>query len=169
MNFLIVFLIGVGVIISGIVLFSEFSKTSTNGLIQLSVTAETTPYNSKIHTPEQFSSLESQTIPLDNSTLEKIPILENAFNRAFDEFIPPPFNGSRTFTTQISQSDSDAIINLAGDKAYQLPETQTSDTYMGGNFTTYATAMEFKFNNFFYHVVIEKIFLTQSDQSSNTS
>jgi len=167
MNFLIILLIGVGVIISGIVLFIEFSKSNTNGLIQLSVTAETTPYDTKIHTPEQFASLESQTISLDNSTLEKIPILENAINQAFDQFIPPPFNGSRTFTTQISQSDSNAIINLAGAKAYQLPETETNDTYMEGNFTTYATAMEFKFNNFFYHVVIEETFLTQSGQSSN--
>lgn len=158
---------GVGVIIAGIILFIEFSKTNTNGLIQLSVTAETTPYNTKIHTPEQFSSLESQIVSLDNSTLEKIPALENAINQAFDEFIPPPFNGSRTFNTQISQGDSDAIINLAGARAYQLPETQTSDTYLGGNFTTYATSMEFKFNNFFYHVIIEKISLTPSDQSNN--
>ena len=152
---------------AGIVLFIEFSKTNTGGLIQLSVTAEITPYNMKVHTPEQLSSLESNTISLDNSTLAKIPVLENAINNAFNEFIPPPFNSSRTFTTQISQSDSDAIINLAGNKAYQLPETQTSDTYMGGNFTTYATAMEFKFNNFFYRVVIEKMSLTQSDQSNN--
>jgi len=168
MNFLIVFLIGVGIIISGIVLFIEFSKTSTNDLIQLSVTAETTPYNTPIHTPEQFASLESQTVPLDNSTLDKIPVLENAINQAFDQFIPPPFNGTRTFTTQISQSDSNAIISLAGPRAYQLPETVTNDTYMEGNFTTYATAMEFKFNNFFYHVVIEETSLTQSDQSSNS-
>jgi hypothetical protein len=167
MNFLIVFLIGVGVIIAGIVLFIEFSKTSTNGLIQLSVNAETTPYNTQIHTPEQFSSLESQTLLLDNSTLEKIPVLENAINKAFDKFIPPPFNGSQTFTTEISQSDADTIISLAGARAYQLPETETSDTYMGGNFTTYATAMEFKFNNFFYHVVVEKTLLTQTDQSNN--
>jgi hypothetical protein len=168
MKFLIILLIGIGVIIVGIVLFIEFSKTSTNGLLELSVTAGTTPFNTKIHTPEQLSSLESQTTPLDNSTLEKIPVLENAINRAFDEYIPPPFNGSQTFTTQISQRDSDSIINLAGNKAYQLPETQTSDIYMGGNLTTYATAMDFKFNNFFYHVVIEETSLTQSDQSDNS-
>ena len=167
MNFLIVFLVGVGIIISGIALFIEFSKTSTNGLIQLSVTAETTPYNTPIHTPEQFASLESQTIPMDNSTLEKIPVLENAINMAFSKFVPPPFNGTQTFTTDISQSDSDAIINLAGARAYQLPETETSDTYMRGNFTTYSTAMEFKFNSFFYHVVIEKMLLTQTDQTNN--
>jgi hypothetical protein len=167
MKLLVILLIGIGVIIAGIVSFMELSKTNTNDVIQLSVVAETTPENIKIHTPEQLSSLESETTLLDNSTLDQIPVLKNAVNHAFDEFIPPPFNGSETFTTNISPSDADAITKLAGNNIDQLPETQTTDPYMGGNFTTYAYAMDFKFNNFFYHIVLEKTVSTQADQSNN--
>ena len=168
MNFLIVFLVGIGVIIAGIVLFMQFSSNNSGGVVQLSVTAERTPFNTNIHTPEQLASLETQTIPLDNSTLDQVPVLENAINHAFDEFIPPPINGTQTFTTEISQSDSDSIFKLAGNNVHQLPETQTNDTYIGGNYTTYASSMEFKFNNFFYHVVIEKTTLTQNTQPTSS-
>jgi hypothetical protein len=167
MKLLVILLIGIGVIIAGIVSFMELSKTNTNDVIQLSVTAETSPENIKIHTPEQLSSLESETTLLDNSTLDQIPVLKNAINRAFDEFIPPPFNGSQTFATQISPGDADAITKLAGNNVGQLSETQTTDPYIGGNFTTYSYAMEFKFNNFFYHVVLDKTVPTQADQSNN--
>ena len=167
MKFSIIILIVIGIVVSGIVFYFEFSNPSTSGVLELSVTAGTTPYGVKIHTPEELASLEEQTIQLDNSTLEKIPVLENAINQAFGKYTPPPFNDSQTYITQISQKDSDSIINLAGSKAYQLPDTQTSDTYMGGNLTTYSTAMDFKFNNFFYHVVIDQTSLTP-DQPVNT-
>jgi len=168
MKFLIVMLIGVGVIIAGIVLFVEFSQTSTNGVAQLTVTAERTPFNEKIHTPEQLANLEALTTPLDNSTLERIPVLENAINQAFSELIPSSFNSSQSFTTDISQSDSDSILRLAGNNVNELPETQSTDPYVEGNYTTYAAAMEFKFNNFFYRVVIEKTTVSQDEQPNNS-
>ena len=45
---------------------------------------------------------------MDNSTLDKIPVLKNAFDQAFSRFVPPPLHGIHTFTTQISQGDADS-------------------------------------------------------------
>ncbi|MDE1843925.1 MAG: hypothetical protein KGI10_01190 [Thaumarchaeota archaeon] len=144
-------------IIAGIAIFLEVPKTATNAVIRLSTTAETTPGNVKIHTQQQLSDIDSGTIILDNSTLDKIPALKNAIDQAFAKFTPPPYYHARTFTTDISQNDVDSILKLAGNKVEQLPETQTNDTNFGVNFTTYTSVMEFKLNNFYYHVVIEQL------------
>ena len=158
----------IGSVVIGFILFMEVSKTTSSDVFRLSATAETTPKNTKIHTLEQLSTMDRNTTILDNSTLDKIPVLKNAIDRAFGGFVPPPFQLSRTFTTQISQSDADSIIQLAGNKVNQIPETQTNDINLGVNFTTNASDMEFKFNNFYYHIVIEKLVLSQDNQSNNS-
>lgn len=150
-------LLAVGVTLSGIVLFLEISKPASSTVIQLSVTAETTPENVKIHTLQQLADIDSNTKILDNSTLDKIPMLKNAIDQAFSKFTPPPLVTVHTFTTDISQDDANSILQMAGDKAEQLPEVETNDTNFGVNFTTYTSTMEFKLNNFYYHVVIEQL------------
>ena len=149
-------LVVASVTIAGIFIFLEIPKTQ-NLVIQLSATVETTPGNVKIHTPEQLSDIDSGTILLDNATLDKIPALKNVIDQAFARFTPPPYYNAHTFTTDISQSDADSILKLADGKAEQLPETQTNDTNFGVNFTTDTTSMEFKMNNFYYHVTIEQL------------
>lgn len=149
-------LVVTSVAIAGIFIFLEIPKTQ-NSVIQLSATAEITPGNVKIHSPEQLPDIDSSTIILDNATLDKIPALKNAIDQAFARFTPPPYYRPHTFTTDISQSDVDAILQLAGGKAEQLPETQTNDTNFDVNFTTDTTTMEFKMNNLYYHVTIEQL------------
>lgn len=153
----LIVLLTVGIALAGIVLFLEISKPTPSAVIQLSTTAETTPGNVKIHTLQQLADIDSNTKVLDNSTLDKIPVLKNAIDRAFSKFTPPPLASVHTFTTDISQDDANSILQLAGDKAEQLPEVQTNDTNFGVNFTTYTSTMEFKLNNFYYHVVIEQL------------
>lgn len=153
----LIILFVIGIALAGIVLFLEVSKPTSSAVIQLSATAETTPGNVKVHTPEQLAEMDSGTIILDNSTLDKIPVLKNAIDRAFGRFVPPPLHGVHTFSTSISQSDADSILHLAGNKVEQLPELQTNDTNFGVNFTTYTSSMEFKLDNFYYHVVIEQL------------
>jgi hypothetical protein len=149
-------LVVASLVIAGIAIFLEV-PTTTNAVIKLSATVETTPGNVKIHTQQQLADIDSSTILLDNATLDKIPALKNAIDQAFARFTPPPYYRPHTFTTDISQSDVDSILQLAGGKAEQLPETQTNDTNFGVNFTTDTTTMEFKLNNFYYHVVIEQL------------
>ncbi len=156
------------VAIAGIIVSVETFKTNTGAVIRLSVTAQTTPGDIKIHTQDQLTSIDSDTTILDNSTLDKIPVLKNAIDQAFSRFVPPPLHGIHTVTTQISQEDADSIIQLAGNKVNQLPETQTSDTNFGVNFTENSSTMEFKFDNFYYYVVIEQLTPLQGSQSSNT-
>ncbi|MGI0017630.1 MAG: hypothetical protein ACREA1_02850 [Nitrosotalea sp.] len=153
----LIILFVIGVALAGTVLFLEVSKPTSTAVIQLSATAETTPGDVKIHTPEQLAEIDGGTIILDNSTLDKIPVLKNAIDQAFSKFVPPPLHGIHTFSTSISQSDADSILQLAGDKATQLPELETNDTNFGVNFTTYTSTMEFKLNNFYYHVIIEQL------------
>jgi hypothetical protein len=160
-------IITIGIAIVGIILFMEISKTSTSDVFRLSATAETSPNNIKIHSLEQLSAFDYNTTTLDNSTLDKVPALKNAIDQAFSRFVPPPFHGSHTFAMQISQSDANSILNLAGDKVEQLHDTQTNDINLGVNFTTQTSVMEFKFDNFYYHVVIEKLVSSQSNQTSN--
>jgi len=157
MKTLAIALIAIGIAVSGIVLFLEVSKPTSSAVIRLSVTAETSPGNEKIHTLQQLADIDSNTKILDNATLDKIPVLKNAIDQAFGRYVPPPLHGIHTFTTDISQSDYDSIIQLAGDKAEQLPETQTNDTNFGVNFTTYTSTMEFKLDNFYYNVIIEQL------------
>ena len=149
-------LIVASVTIVGVFVFLEIPKTQ-NSVIQLSATVETTPGNVKIHSPEQLADIDSGTIPLDNSTLDNIPALKNAIDQAFARFTSSPYYRPHTFTTSISQNDVDSILQLAGGKAEQLPETQTNDTNFDVNFTTDTTSMEFKMNNLYYHVVIEQM------------
>ena len=153
----LIILFVIGIALAGIVLFLEVSKPTSSAVIQLSATAETTPGNVKVHTPEQLAEMDSGTIILDNSTLDKIPVLKNAIDQAFSRFVPPPLHGIHTFSTSISQSDADSILHLAGNKVEQLPELQTNDTNFDVNFTTDTTSMEFKMNNLYYHVVIEQL------------
>ena len=168
MNTKIIVLIVISIAIVGIVVSLEVFKTNTNAVIRLSVTAQTSPEDIKIHTQEQLSNIDSDTTVLDNSTLDKIPVLKNAIDQAFSRFVPPPLHGIHSFSTQISQGDADSIIQLAGSKVNQLPETQTSDTNFGVNFTAYTSTMEFKLNNFYYHVIIEQLVPLQDSQSGNT-
>ncbi|CUR52028.1 exported protein of unknown function [Nitrosotalea devaniterrae] len=147
----------VSVAIFGIFLFLETFKPAPTAVIQLSATAETSPGNVRVHTLQQLADIDSNTVILDNSTLDKIPVLKNAIDHAFSKFEPPPLHGVHTFTTDISQGDADAILQLAGDKAEQLPELQTNDTNFGVNFTTDTSTMEFKLDNFYYHVIIEQL------------
>lgn len=156
MKTLTIALVVTSLVIAGVFIFLEVPKTP-NAVIKLSATVETTPGNVKIHTQQQLSDIDSGTIILDNSTLDEIPALKNAIDQAFARFTPPPYYKPHTFTTDISQNDVDAILKLAGDKAEQLPETQTNDTNFGVNFTTDTFAMEFKLNNLYYHVVIEQL------------
>ena len=157
----LIILFVIGVILAGVVLFLEVSKPSSSAVIQLSATAEITPGDVKIHTPEQLAELDSGTIILDNSTLDKIPVLKNAIDQALNKFVPPPHHEAHTFSTSVSQGDADSILKLAGDKVEQLPELQTNDTNFGVNFTTYTSSMEFKLDNFYYHVVIEQLVPSQ--------
>ena len=150
-------LVVASVAIAGIFIFLEMVPKTQTSVIQLSATVETTPGNVKIHSLEQLADIDSGTISLDNSTLDKIPALKNAVDQAFAKFTPPPYYRPHTFTTSISQNDVDSILQLAGSKAEQLPETQTNDTNFDVNFTTDTTSMEFKLNNLYYHVVIEQL------------
>ncbi|HJW19749.1 MAG TPA: hypothetical protein VJ571_04250 [Candidatus Nitrosotalea sp.] len=156
MKTLIIGLIFVCVIVSGIILYLDIPKT-TNVVLRLSATTEITPGNVKIHTQQDLSNIDSGIIILDNSTLDGIPVLKNAIDQAFSRFTPPPLPSAHTFTTDISQNDADSILKLANGKIEQLPETQTNDTNFGVNFTTDTSSMEFKLNNFYYHVIIEQM------------
>lgn len=150
-------LVVTSLVIVGIFVFLEMTPKTQTSVIQLSATVEITPGDVKIHSPEQLSDIDSSTIPLDNVTLDKIPVLKNAIDQAFAKFTPPPYYRPHTFTTNINQNDVDSILQLAGGKAEQLPETQTNDTNFGVNFTTDTTSMEFKMSNLYYHVVIEQL------------
>ena len=156
MKALVIGLIVVCIMVVGIILYLDVPKTTT-AVLQLSATAETTPDNVKIHTQQDLSNMDSDTTILDNSTLDAIPVLKNAIDQAFGKFTPPPFSSAHTFTTNISQNEADSILKLAGEKVVQLPETQTNDTNFGVNFTTDTSSMEFKLNNFYYHVTIEQM------------
>jgi hypothetical protein len=168
MNTRVIALVVTAVVIVGIIISVEVFKTSTNAVIRLSVTTQTSPGDIKIHTQQQLSDIDSSTTVLDNSTLDKIPVLKNAIDQAFGRFVPPPLHGIHTFTTQISQDDVDSIIQLAGNKISKLPETQTNDINFGVNFTAYTSTIEFKLNNLYYHVVIEQLIPSQFSQSDNT-
>jgi hypothetical protein len=165
----IITIIVIGVAITGLAIYEEFSKTASNEVIRLSVTAETSPNNEKIYTLQELSNMDNETTILDNSTLDKIPVLKNAIDNAFFRFKPPPFHESIPFSTLIRQSDADSITELAGNKVYALPETQINDNNFGVNFTRNISYMEFKFNTLFYHVVIEKLASSQDNQTNNTT
>lgn len=156
MKILMIGLAIVCIMIVGIILYLDIPKT-TPTVFQLSATAETTPGNVKIHTQQDLLNMDSDTTILDNSTLNDIPVLKNAIDQAFSKFTPPPFPNSHTFTTDISQSEADSILKLADGKVEQLPETQTNDTNFGVNFITDTSSMEFKLNNFYYHITIEQM------------
>lgn len=156
MKALVIGLIVACIMVIGIILYLDVPKTTT-AVLQLSATAETTPGNVKVHTQQDLSNMDSDTTILDNSTLDAIPVLKNAIDQAFGKFTPPPFSSAHTFTTNISQNEADSILKLAGEKVEQLPETQTNDTNFGVNFTTDTSSMEFKLNNFYYHVTIEQM------------
>ncbi|MDE1813522.1 MAG: hypothetical protein KGH87_07185 [Thaumarchaeota archaeon] len=157
MNALVIGLVLVCIAVSGIILYTYIPKTTTNAVLRLSATAEITPGNIKVHTLQDLSNVDSGAILLDNSTLDKIPVLKNAIDQAFGKFTPPPLASAHTFTTYISQSEVDSILKLADGKVEHLPETQTNDTNFGVSFTTDTSSMEFKLNNFYYHVTIEQM------------
>ena len=168
MKSLTIALIAAAIVVVGIVVSLDSFKTHTNAVIQLSITAQTSPNDVKIHTQQQLSDIDSGVTVLDDSTLDKIPVLKNAIDQALSKFTPPPLHGVHTFSTQISQGDADSIMQLAGNKVTQLPATQINDVNFGVNFTSYASTMEFKSNNFYYHVVIEQLVPAQAN-SPDTS
>ena len=157
MNILIIVLIASSIGIVGTVASLEAFKTNTNSVIRLSVTAQPSPNDIKISSQQQLADIDSDATVLDNSTLDKIPVLKNSIDQAYSRFVPPPFHGRHTFTTLITKDDADSIIQLAGNKVDQLPETQNSDTNFGIAFTDNTSVMEFKFDNFYYHVVVEQL------------
>jgi hypothetical protein len=163
MKTLVIALIVTCVAITGILLFFEIPKTSTSAVIQLSATAEASPNDVKIHTLQQLSSIDDNVTILDNSTLDQVPVLKNAIDQAFGKFAPLS-SDQHTFTTQISQTDVNSILHLAGSNVNQLPETQTNDANFGVNFTTYTSAMDFKLDNLYYHVIIEQLVPSQGEQ-----
>lgn len=168
MKVLTITLIAAAIVIVGIAISLDFFKTNTNAVIQLSVTTQTSPNDIKIHTQQQLSDIDSGVTVLDDSTLDKIPVLKNAIDQALSKFTPPPLHGEHTFSTQISQEESDSIMQLAGNKVNQLPVTQINDMNFGVNFTSYTSIMEFKFNNFYYHVVIEQLVPIPVNQPVNS-
>jgi hypothetical protein len=167
MNALTIMLILAAVIITGIVISLEIFKTDTNAVFRLSVTTQTSPNNIKIHTQQQISNIDDDTTILDNSTLDKIPVLKNSFDQAFGKFLTHPLNDVHTFSTQLSKNDADSIIQLSGNKVNRLPAMQINDINFGINFTSYTSAMEFKLNNFYYHVVIEQLIPSQGNIPDN--
>ena len=155
-------LVVIAIVAVVIVVSLDSFKTSTN-IVRLSVTAQTSPNDVKIHTQQQLSDIDSDTTILDNSTLDKIPVLKNAIDQALSKFTPPPGHGEHTFSTQISQEEADSILQLAANKVNQLPTTQIDDVNFGVNFTSYTSTMDFKLNNFYYHVVIEQLVPSQDN------
>jgi len=145
------------VIIVGMIVIMVPFKSGSSAVIQLSVTAQTTPGDVKIHSSDELANLDSGTIVLDNSTLDKIPVLRDAIDQAYGRFEPPPLHGIHTFTTQITLDDANSIMALAGNKITQSPVTQTSDSNFGVNYTENSSNMEFKLDNFYYSVVIEQL------------
>ena len=168
MKSLTIALIIAAIVVVGIVVSLDSFKTPTNAVIQLSVTAQTSPNDVKIHTQQQLADIDSDTTILDNSALDKIPVLKNAIDQALSKFTPPPLHGVHTFSTQISQEEADSIMQLAGNKVTQLPATQINDMNFGVNFTSYTSIMEFKLNNFYYHVVIEQLVPISVNQPVNS-
>lgn len=167
MNSLTIALIISVIAIVGVSVSLYSFKTNTNDVIQLSVTAQTSPNDVQIHTQQQLSDIDSDITILDNSTLDKLPVLKNAFDQAFSKYVPLSSHNIHTFSTQISKSESDSIMQLAGNKVNQLPETQTNDVNFGVNFTSYTYTMDFKLNNFYYHVIIEQLVPSQINTSDN--
>jgi hypothetical protein len=153
---IVVIAIAVVVIVGLVVIVVPF-KSGTNAVIRLSVTAQTTPGDIKIHTDSELANIDSGTTILDNSTLDKVPVLKNAVNQAYSRFEPPPLHGIHTYTVQISPDDANSIIQLAGNKVTQLPETQTSDSNFGVNYTENSSNMEFKLDNLYYSVTIDQL------------
>lgn len=144
-------------VIAIVISTDPFKPASTNGIFRLSVTAQTTPDDIKLHTQQDVSNIDEDTTILDNSTLDKIPILKDAIDQALGKFVPPPFHGRHTFETRITQDDASAIIQLAGTKVNQLPQTQFNDENFGVNFNDNTSVMEFKMDNFYYYVTVEQL------------
>jgi hypothetical protein len=161
-------LIVIAIVAVGIVVSLDSFKTNTNAVIRLSVTAQTSPNDVKIHTLQQLSDIDSSITVLDDSKLDKNPVLKNAIDQAQSKFVPPPLHEIHTFSTQISQGEADSIIQLAGNKVNQLPATQINDVNFGVNYTSNISSMDFKLNNFYYHVVIEQLVSSQDNQPENS-
>ena len=152
--------------IIGIVISLEIFNTNANTIIRLSVTAQTSPNDVKIHTQQQLADIDNSVTILDDYKLAGLPILKNAIDQAQRKFSPPPLNEEHTFSTQITPSEADSIIQLAGNKVNHLPATQFDDAAFGVNFTSYTSTMDFKLKNFYYHVSIEQLVSSQSGQSN---
>ena len=156
-----IIIISVVILVAMIAYLAEPFKHGTNASILLSVTAQTTPGDVKIHTQEEIDNIDSDTTILDNTSLDKVPVLKNAIDQAYSRYTPPPLPGMHTFTTLITQDDANAIIQLAGNKITQSPETQTNDSNSGVDYTKNSYNMEFKLDNLYYSVVIEQLAPTQ--------
>ncbi|MGC1425946.1 MAG: hypothetical protein WA833_04500 [Nitrosotalea sp.] len=154
----VVMLIVAAVAVTAIVVsIDPFKPASTSGIIRLSVTAQTTPDDIKLHTQQDVTDIDQDVTVLDNSTLDKIPVLKDAIDQAFSKFVPPPFHGRHTFEARITQDDASAIIQLGGTKVNQLPQTQFNDENFGVNFNDNTSVMEFKLDNFYYYVTVEQL------------
>ena len=140
-----------------VVSIDPFKPASTSGIIRLSVTAQTTPDDIKLHTQQDVTDIDQDVTVLDNSTLDKVPVLKDAIDQAFSRFVPPPFHGRHTFEARITQDDASAIIELGGTKVNQLPQTQFNDENFGVNFNDNTSVMEFKLDNFYYYVTVEQL------------
>lgn len=161
MKFLTITLIIMIIVVVGIIVSLEYFRTNTSAVIRLSVTAQTSPNDVKIHTQQQLDDIDNGVTILDNSMLDKLPVLKNAIDQAQSKFIPSPLNEEHSFSIQITQGDADSIIQLAGNKVNRLPATQFDDANFGVNFTSYTSTMDFKLKNFYYHVVMEQLVPSQ--------
>lgn len=148
MNPLTLSLIITGIAIAGFISFIEISQSITHVTISLSAIAVE-------------GSDDNYTTVLDNATLDKNPVLKNAIDQARSGYVPPSLNvgyhespSSRIFTTEISQSDVDSILQLVGNKV-QTSVTQENPS-AEKNFVAYTYKMKFKFSNFYYSITIEK-------------
>ena len=165
MKSITIVLIVITIVILGIIVSLDPFKTNTNTIFRLSVTAQTSPNDVKIHTQEQLADIDSGVTILDNSTLDKLPVLKNAIDQAQSKFVPPPLAEEHTFSTQINQDEANSIIHLAGNNVDVLPATQFDDVNFGVNFTSYTSTMDFKLQNFYYHVSIEQLVPAQANPS----
>ena len=170
-----ILLIGIGIAAILTISLIVIPTTNPDTKVWLSVTAETSPNGVKIYSVEQLSSLDESTTILDNATLDQNPVLKNAINQAFSDFSPPSCEGhyycqvSHTFTTQISQNEANIITRLADNKVNQWPLTENNDTNLGIDYVTYTSDMEFKFDNFYYHVFLQKSIPSSNVQLDNNS
>ena len=72
MKSFVIALIVTGIVIVGIVMSLEPFKINSNEVVRLSITAQTSPNDVKIHTQQQLADIDSGVTILDDSALSRI-------------------------------------------------------------------------------------------------